>query len=398
MKRQLDTLMTTTINDILCEDIINIIISLSGNNNCILVCKQWYNYILKNSQTCTTCNKIVKIYDIELYSSDDGDIFCHSYYGPLEDYKILKYILAYKPYFFKNIKRQTKSICLEAVKYSCNNFEYVRPEYITEELCLKFIKNKDYLHEDEISKLLQTEKVCIAIVRKSPYYLPLIKNKTTNVYMEAVIKDSSLLKYVKEQTKELCLIAVKQNGNALEHVINQTDEICLEAVKNNGNALQYVKKQTDEICLEAIKQNGNALQYVKKQTKEMCTIAVIQNGCYIYHVREQDEDLCMIAVEKNGYNLQNIYNQTEKVCLKAISKHHYNLEYVKEQTDIICIEALKKNIDALRYIKIKSDAINEYIAINYPKYLICVKNPSLKEVINAFRNNKYVIDYVDGLV
>lgn len=68
------------------------------------------------------------------------------------------------------------------------------------------------------------------------------------------------------QTEEMCLAVVKNDGMALRYVISQTDKICLAAVKNNWNALEYVKNQTDEICSYALSESYLALMYIKSDT------------------------------------------------------------------------------------------------------------------------------------
>ena len=52
---------------ILPRDILNKIFSHSDNYYCILVCKLWKEIIFNHIQICGNCNKIIKMYDVELW-------------------------------------------------------------------------------------------------------------------------------------------------------------------------------------------------------------------------------------------------------------------------------------------------------------------------------------------
>ncbi len=64
-------------NILLCDDVLNLILKQSNNCNCAIVCKHWNNLILKSSNVCNTCNKFVKIYDMDLWTSI-GYPKCHT--------------------------------------------------------------------------------------------------------------------------------------------------------------------------------------------------------------------------------------------------------------------------------------------------------------------------------
>jgi hypothetical protein len=80
----------------ICDDLLNYIFQYTDNFNITLVCKQWYNIVLKNSVICDSCNKIVKMYDKDLWITDTYDDVCHGYYGTLKSYRILKQTLMKK--------------------------------------------------------------------------------------------------------------------------------------------------------------------------------------------------------------------------------------------------------------------------------------------------------------
>lgn len=61
----------------LIDDVINYILSFTVMHNCLSVCKKWHQLIKNNSIKCTQCNKISKIYDTELYVTNDYYLECH---------------------------------------------------------------------------------------------------------------------------------------------------------------------------------------------------------------------------------------------------------------------------------------------------------------------------------
>ena len=72
----------------LIDDTINYILSFTVMHNCSSVCKKWHQLITNNSIRCTQCNKIIKIYDTELYVTDDYYLECHTHPFYKNIYKI----------------------------------------------------------------------------------------------------------------------------------------------------------------------------------------------------------------------------------------------------------------------------------------------------------------------
>ena len=218
----------------LCNDVLNLIISYSNNYYCIIVCKDWYNAVLQNSVTCKDCNKIIKMYDTDLWVSDDKDSFCHGYYGSLEDYNCLKHMINYTYKFLTKIDRFSTGLIL-----------YVIGKYYNREITFM-------LEQPKAKKMFE---FCV--------------NKSENMMLHIIKKYHEGLFYVKNQTEKICLQVVKNNGLALKYVLNQTENICLEAVKQDGDSLQYVKNQTENICIEAINKRVRYFRYILNPTARM---------------------------------------------------------------------------------------------------------------------------------
>lgn len=360
------------INTILIEDLISLIIKTADDYHSLLVCKTWYDIILKNSTICPTCNKVIKMYDTTLWNTDVDDGFCHGYYGYIEDYKNLKFHM-FDIRILKNFGRQCYGLCLAAVKRNARNLEYVTNQ--TEELCLiavnacpdtiKYVKN-------------QTEKICLKAIEINPVALQFIseENQTENVCLQAVRNNGDTLKYVINQTDFICLEAVRSDvvslrwmmecncNNIVQNILqNQRIYKCnyCDPIRNKNNIFHLVKNKTEEICLAAIDYNENNLQYapIDIQTEIMCLIAVNKNGLVLEHIANKTHNVCLAAVRNNGMALRFIsnLNKTEDICLEAINNNWCALKYVPEQnqTDKICQLALEKDKKAFVYIKIDYD-------------------------------------------
>ncbi len=328
MKRKLE-ISLPIINNILCDDVLNIVFFESNNPNCILVCKQWYNTILKSSKICVNCNKITQIYDNVMWSSDNDDDNCHEFYGCQENYETIKAMLNECPLFFSKIQTQSSSLCKIAVKNLDSNLKFVKNQI--EEICMISINHCS---------------ACIEYVRP--------ENRTEYLCLEALAKSQSNFKHVLDcyKTEYMCFNYLKYSRTDFELIPEhlQSERICLLAVKNYGRDLKHVKYQNEKICLTAVKESGLALKYVHHQTKKICLMAVKSNSASIQYVINQTEKLCLIAIKDNINNLQYIHNQTEKLCLMAIQMNINSIKYIRNPTDNIINYVINKGPNYWYYI------------------------------------------------
>lgn len=231
------------------EDILNIIFKNTNNYYCAIVCKQWYNIILKNSKICDKCtekhgcHKIIQMYDNELWFTDPLDTVCHGYYSPdLDYYKILKSILRSSPKFIQKINRQSIGLCLAMVKYF-----------------------------SESTKL--------------------VKNMTKRFQYEALKVNQYCFKYFVDPSYRLCQQAVKHHGVSLEYIPkkHKTDKLCRMALKNSATELQYIENQTEEMCLQAIGDRYSCstqiFSYIHNQTEKICVEAFKKNSDIVNHIK-----------------------------------------------------------------------------------------------------------------
>ena len=327
------------IND-LCYDVLDLIIRNTNNHYCAIVCNKWFNIINDNSIICTTCNKLIKMYDIELWDNYEND------YDKL--IMIGRRCLLNDSQYFTKFDADISGQPIQCIREYTHFVDAIY--YINNELCHIWPPLGD------------------------PTLMMVSKHINKYEFIESILKDWKSFKNF-TKTEKLCLSAVKLNGFCLKYIIEQTENICLAAVKNNGYALLFVSRQTENICLEAVKTYGLALQYVKVQTENICLEAVKNKGCALQYVHNQTENICLAAVMNNGLALQYVLEQTDNICLAAIINNGASLKYVHDQTENICVEAVRNNRIALKYIndqnikyicrKVKTDREPLYIPEHY---------------------------------
>ena len=81
----------TTINDFLIDDLLNLIMNMSNNYYCMIVCKHWYKIILPHSDICTICNKTIQVYGRIIWVTDPSTEVCHDFH--VKRFKILAQLM-----------------------------------------------------------------------------------------------------------------------------------------------------------------------------------------------------------------------------------------------------------------------------------------------------------------
>jgi hypothetical protein len=401
------------------HDILNIIIPLSTNQNCFLVCRQWYDNFKRNLLRCSTCHKVTKIYDKEIWATDEDDDYCHEYKGSTEEYKVLKDMIKFNPNIFQHIINQTHKLCEIAISETKYNIEHIREEFKDSKICLMIAKSLNFAHH--IPKHMFNENLYLEIVKINSGYLSQIPEdkRTYEICLEAVKNCGSILSEISRQTNELCLEAVKKYGSALAYVHDKTFEICMEAIKQNPEALRFVPQEflNAEICENVVTRSGYMLHYVPKhlRTERVCIVAIktylgameyvdnqtdlllneafnvlkgnLQRNVYFFeYFHVQPEDICWLILNHNYKHLYLIKNPTEEMCIFCVNKKYKMIKYIKNPNENICMEALKNNIYAINYIRRPTQKMHEYVfsVNNLHKYK---RHYDLTQYIKMFKEN-----------
>ncbi len=382
--------------DYLNNDILNIIIPLSTNQNCFLVCKQWHRVFMSNAHKCATCHKITKIFDKEIWTTDEKDNQCHQFLGSYDDFLTSLDMINFIPKIVKKIKTPTSSICYKAITNNPENIQYIDAKYHTQDLWLHLLKNTHYPtnYIDKIPPHLKTYDFYYRLVKDNPVYIGRISHefKTEELCLSVVEKDGGYLRYIPRdiQTEKICSIAVNSYPDMLEYVFVQTEEICLNAVKKNGMSIKYVKDQTYNVCIEAIKQNSSAIYHIENQTYEMCKLAVEIRGSSISYVKDKTDELCLIAIRQDFTNIKYIHYPSEYICLEAIKIDIRALSYIKNHTEKLCLEAIKINPEAVKYFNITYPSIQQKMPLTKQLLLNNIQDLPLNDCIQSFRKYKDV--------
>lgn len=126
--------------------------------------------------------------------------------------------------------------------------------------------------------------MCMEAINNNGLTLQYVKEQTDDI-VSLVINNckkksdlKEILRCLKVQSDTICLNIVKKQPLAIKDVKNQTEEICLEAVKRNGLTLRFIEKQTPNVCLEAYNNNPNALKHVDKKILGKFMTILYQNS------------------------------------------------------------------------------------------------------------------------
>jgi hypothetical protein len=257
------------------HDILGVIYNFADNYNCALVCKEFYNIIVKNSTICKTCNKFTKIFDKVQWITDEtdkhtnGNIICHGYYKNIEYYSMIKRMLSLHPNFLQAIDRQCFAICLHTLKCNPLTIKYVKNQ--TEILCnIALDRNVDCIQHI----VNPSEDMCIKVINKKPNNFKYIKNPTEKICIEAIKKEPTLLEFINNnnKTEQLCLYAVTKNGLCLEFIPEsmQTENLCSIAFKNNIKSFKFIseKYQTHEMCITILNKDCELIHCIKNPKEE----------------------------------------------------------------------------------------------------------------------------------
>ena len=371
----------------LINDIFNLVMKYANNYHSIIVCKKWYDIIIKNCVICSTCKKIVKMYETDLwtsdndiedmlyikkgniyqrdndrtfiiptsydhsldYKNDDGDVsnkcnnitraidtICHGHYEDIEQYRFTKQMLSVNYNYLRNIERQTTGVCLFAIRVNKNAVLHIKN--FNQEIYLHYI---DFYHPEIYVNMEHNldEKVEFA------------KQLIEKLYIEKITWKSEWIKYIHNQTEKIQLEVVSNYWYAIKYIINPSEAVCMQALVDDERVMEYVNTSnfTTDDYLKVIKINWRALEYVpdKFLSFEMY-LECVKQGYPINRVPGEyiTEELCLIAINGKSSNaLEHIPEEyiTEEMCLKAITRDPRVFRYVPKKyiTEEMCLNVVK---------------------------------------------------------
>lgn len=246
---------------ILNDDVLGIIFTLTNNYYCALVCKDFYHLIKNNAVICSTCHKFTSIYGHVQWITDETDIYdnkiiCHGYYKNIEYYTMIKRMLTLYPKFFKSIDRQCFALCLHAIQSNPLMIKYVKDQSLLTSIAIN--KNPKC-----IKYVNQTPLLCDMVIEKNPENIKYIQNPSYKMYLKVVQAKGQLLQYVpyEHQTPFVCDQAIKNDIEAFKFVAEQyqSHTMCLYVLSKNYQMIHYIKNPKEEYYVEIYKSHPHYL-------------------------------------------------------------------------------------------------------------------------------------------
>jgi hypothetical protein len=176
---------------------------------------------------------------------------------------------------------------------------------------------------------------------------------------EFVVLDNQL-EMIDDQTEKICEEFIRKDPFNIIFVKDKTENLCCCAVKLNGFVLRYIPPEmtTDGICFIAVYYNNDAFKVIPDEKKDinMCSHCVLYNGYLLKYVPHnmKTAEICNVAFNNNIHAIMYIPDElkTEKMCKEAVKINGLMLEYVPHniKTAEICNDAFDNDRNAVRYI------------------------------------------------
>lgn len=164
------------------------------------------------------------------------------------------------------------------------------------------------LHGDTIRFISnQTDFLCRAALKVSPYSIEFIRNQKKEYCLIALEKDIWTWTQIREMDSELWSYILKVNGKMIEYCDEPSRENCHLAIKKDLSNLSLFYKRAHQFTLDLLAEAGVLLQYIDPddRTHDMCKIAVSSMSCALKYVPDRItrySELVEIAERKNGHH------------------------------------------------------------------------------------------------
>lgn len=312
------------------------------------------------------------------------------------------------PRLVSEVKKLTQGIIFAAVKNDGYSLRHIPKSFQTEKICCTAIMSKPstiinvkikltskivetYLRYritpfdccDEIIKdFIPSQERLLEILKENGLVLKYIKNKTSEICLEAVTRNGLALAATPKElrTSEMCLTAIDNDPNALVVILgrDQTEQQCLLAVQHDPSTVKFVsiknltrqvwktclekdplaldsiRNQNEEICKFAFDLDSNSFKHARIRTPEFLRYVVTQKPSLISELQGKDNMLDYLAVESDPLVIGLVKNQTEDLILGALALNQDSLTGVTIQEEKYCYYAMAFNANAIRHVRNKT--------------------------------------------
>jgi hypothetical protein len=90
-----------------------------------------------------------------------------------------------------------------------------------------------------------------------------------------------------QESDRICIAGVKKDARVLKIIHYQNFPICMEAIRANPLAMKFINQQRPDKCIEGVKIDYRSMQYVRDQTASICVPAMIADPRCIQFIRDQ---------------------------------------------------------------------------------------------------------------
>jgi len=141
--------------------------------------------------------------------------------------------------------------------------------------------------------------------------------------IEAMQSGTSILLGVAVQTEKICVMAVTKTPKDINYVENQTWAVCEAALAsaNEGynahevipHTLSGIRVHTMQVARKALEYGSTMMAYIRDQSEELCVNAMTKWGHpthILREVRKQTVNMCMVAWRKDQHSFRHINSPT----------------------------------------------------------------------------------------
>lgn len=298
---------------------------------------------------------------------------------------------AYYLYTFKNNKEIHDILDLIPLEY----FEGISNDISKKDTLECVLQNFD---NDFQLYLIENHYESVKYLLSEPDFFCFVKDKTYDMCLEAVIKDSSAIYYVPEEFKDekLCLESSKKNQLIYIPDNILTEEMVKEFLKRDKILKNIPKRfRTEEINILAIEYNPNNIDEIENPSRDliMLSVSIYGNSIHRIPIDMITDEIFKKAFECKRFIFKKKFPYPENILIYYIEKYLKNdnefINFVSNNFDIFNHnEWINKNdLTNIEKNKIK----------HFKKSLFKYDNVVIK-LIETYNNIVKVFDYIPDTV
>lgn len=280
------------------------------------------------------------------------------------------------------------------------SLQYIDPSVQTEELCIKIVRlyPNQYIHVSNLTQNIVNTILDVNIHMMGSFDEKYITEDHKKKYIRAFPQNILALQNILGNliTRDILIFGLSKNGMSIGYVKDEDldYELCVTAVKNNGGAIRLIKDRfiTKELCFEAIKNTLSSIQYVPKDyiDDEIVEFLLENNPYMIKYIDPSNVNYYKFVkyAVKLDYTVVKLIHKdfiTDEIAYEVINKDGGMLQYFDNQNYKLCLESIKSKIykySDKHQIPLHLHALNKKRLINIKDK--CIKNECLEYMVSEY--------------